>query len=138
MSSVANSRGPILPVRLAHALSQITEGVPNPWDESDDYFTPFYVPFDDTTTVNAETLRSALKVGKRYRLDIAEPNLIEVADNWGDGGADYRLLDAILKATLTELMIVRARGDGVVRVRTWLLGRFKGWLVGLKTTSTET
>ncbi len=44
-----------------------------------------------------------------------------------------------MKATLTDTRRVSARAPGVVRVRTWLVGRFTGgWLVGLRTESTET
>jgi hypothetical protein len=49
------------------------------------------------------------------------------------------MLGAIMNATLTDLTRVTARAPGVVRVRTWVIGRLKsGWLVGLRTESTET
>ena len=49
------------------------------------------------------------------------------------------MLGAVMNATLTNLTRVTARAPGVVRVRSWVIGRLKGgWLVGLRTESTET
>jgi hypothetical protein len=50
-----------------------------------------------------------------------------------------RAAAATRNSTLTDLTRVSARAPGVVRVRTWVLGRLAGgWLVGLRTESTET
>jgi hypothetical protein len=44
-----------------------------------------------------------------------------------------------MRATLTDPSVAFARADGVVRVRMWLFGRTEdGWLVGLRSTITET
>ena len=134
-----NSSGASLPARLAHALSALAATLPNPWDESTDYFTPFHAPLDAKQPLDAGTLRDALDVGDRYHLDLAGVDLAEIADDWGgDAGAGFRALDAVMKATLTDITRVSARARGVVRVRTWLIGRFQGWLVGLRTETTET
>ena len=126
--------------RLARALSLIALDLSNPWDESTDRFFPFHAALADAVALDASGLRAPLSVGARYRLDVAEPNLIEVADNWGGDDAEgYRLLDAVMRASLTDLKLVFARADGVLRVRTWLLGRLPGQgLVGLRTETTET
>jgi len=138
--TVRNSNGPILPKRLAHALSVIAETLPNPWDESTDYFTPFSVPLPDDQPLDPETLRTALAIGERYHVELAAADLGSVADEWeGEAGQGYRTLDAVMQAALTDVTRVFARGPDVVRVRTWLLGRFTGgWLVGLRTETTET
>jgi hypothetical protein len=135
-----NSTGPILPKRLAHALSVLAETLPNPWDESTDYFTPFSAELADDQPINADTLRAALSIGERYRIDTSPADLAGAADGWDDDTArGFRTLDAVLRATLTDLTRVFARAEGVVRVRTWVVGRLKGgWLVGLRTETTET
>jgi hypothetical protein len=137
---VRNSAGPILAKRLAHALSVLAESLPNPWDESTDYFTPFSAELADAAPLNADTLRTALDIGDRYHLDIDPADLVAVADGWDDHTArGFRTLDAVLRAALTDVTRVFARAEGVVRVRTWILGRLAGgWLVGLRTETTET
>ena len=126
--------------RLARALSLIASDLSNPWDESTDAFVPFHAPLADDVALDAQGLRAALGVASRFHLDVEDPNLAEVADNWGgDDAVGYRLLDAVMRAALTDLKLVFARADNVVRVRTWLVGRLPGeGLVGLRTESTET
>ena len=126
--------------RLALAFNVIASNLSNPWDESTDRFLPFHAPLADDVALDAQGLRAALRVGAKFHLDVLEPDLGEVADNWGgDDAVDYRLLDAVMRASLTDLKLVFARGDNVVRVRTWLLGRLPGQgLVGLRTETTET
>ena len=128
------------PVRLSRALSAIMHGVYNPWDESDDLFTPFHVEIPADAALDDATLRAALEVSSRYSLDRAGVDFAEVADNAGedDIAASWRTLGAIMGASLTDVVLIHARAPGVVRVRTWLIGRAGGWLVGLRTTSTET
>lgn len=133
--------GPILPARLAHALGSIAQTLPNPWDESTDYFLSFSAAIDASLPTNADTLRQALKVGGRYQLDLAPVDLTAAGANFGDDtiAKGFALLDVVMKATLTDITRVSARAPGVTRVRTWVLGRFaNGWLVGLRTESTET
>jgi hypothetical protein len=50
-----NSTGPALPARLAHALSVIAESLPNPWDESTEYFVPFHAALAEGEALDAET-----------------------------------------------------------------------------------
>ena len=139
--SPRNSHGSILPTRLAHALSAIAQTLPNPWDESTDYFVPFSAELDISKPVNAANLRQALDVGGHFQLDLASVDLTATGANSGDDtlANGFALLDAVMKATLSDITRVTARAPGVTRVRTWVLGRFaKGWLVGLCTESTET
>ena len=139
--SLRNSHGPILPVRLAHALGAIAQTLPNPWDESTDYFTPFSTEIDASKPMDADSLRGALHVGGHYQLDLASVDLTATGANFGDDALakGFALLDVVMKSTLTNITRVTARAPGVTRVRTWVLGRFaQGWLVGLRTESTET
>jgi len=131
---------PPRPARLARAFSLVAEDLPNPWDESDDWFHPFHAAFADDAALDATSLRAPLGVSERYELDVGDVDLQEVADNCGsDYALGYRLLDALMRAALTDLKLVFARADGVVRVRAWLVGRLAGeGLVGLRTESTET
>jgi hypothetical protein len=139
-SKARNSTGPALPKRLAHALSVIAETLPNPWDESTDYFTPFSVKNPNDGPLDPQTLRVALKIGKRYEIDADAADLAGAAEGWdGETAQGFRLLDAVFRATLTDVTRVFARAQGVVRVRTWVLGRLAGgWLVGLRSETTET
>ena len=60
-------------------------------------------------------------------------------DNWGEDARGFQLLEKVMRATLTDPSVAFARADGVVRVRMWLFGRTEdGWLVGLRSTITET
>lgn len=130
-----------MPKRLAQALSVLSETLPNPWDESTDYFTPFAAELADDQPLGAETLRHALQIGDRYQIDLAAVDLTATGVDFGDETAaqGFHLVDLVMKATLSEITRVTARAHGVVRVRTWVLGRFKpGWLIGLRTESTET
>src|SRR5262245_18011095 len=133
-----NTTSHSLPARFARALGTIASGVPNPWDESDDYFRPFSVELPSDAVLDDATLRAALKVSSRYRLDVTSVDLDEVAgEAENELAASYHLLGTVMNATLTEIHRINARAPGVVRVRLWLVGRFQSrWLVGLRTTST--
>lgn len=126
--------------RLAQAFNLIARDLSNPWDESTDRFLPFHALLADDAPLDAQGLRTPLGIGERFHLDVLDPDLGEVADNWGDAAAvGYRLLDRVLRAALTDVKLVFARGKDVVRVRVWLLGRLPGeGLVGLRSESTET
>ena len=127
--------------RVALALNLIARDLSNPWDEGTDRFLPFHAALDDAVPLDAAGLRAPLDVGERFHLDVGDPNLEEVAANWGDADASagYRLLDRVMRAALTDVKLVHARAEGVVRVRLWLLGRLPGaGLVGLRSESTET
>src|SRR5215467_276213 len=96
---IRNSSGvPILPIRMARALSKIAEGVPNPWDESTDYFLPFYAKLDATIPITAESLRGVLKVGSRYSLDILPLDFASSGADWGDEiGVAFLELDTVMR-----------------------------------------
>jgi hypothetical protein len=129
-----------LAARLARAFSLIALDLCNPWDESTDRFHPFHAPFADALSPDAQSLREPLSIGGRYHLDVMELDFGTVtSEAEGDAAVGYRLLDAVMHAALTDLRLVFARAEGVVRVRVWLLGRLPGHgLVGLRTESTET
>jgi hypothetical protein len=131
--------------RLAAALEALARGLPNPWDESNDRFRSFVAAFPASTKLDADTLRSALRIGPRYRIDLSPggPALSELANaerRFGkDIAAGFGQLATVLRATLTELSLAFARGTGVSRVRVWLFGRTSdGALVGLHSIGTET
>lgn len=132
-------------VRLAGALQALARGLPNPWDESTDYFQRFVAAMPASTKLDPESLRQALGVGARYQIALspAGDRLTRLGDAEDDWGADiaggFRQLHAVMRATLRELSVAFARGNGVVRVRVWLFGRTdEGTLVGLRSMSTET
>lgn len=132
-------------MRLAHALQALASGLPNPWDESTDYFHRFAAVMPANTKLDAESFRTAVGIGARYEIALssAEQRLTDMAnaeDDWGkDIAGGFRQLGVVMRGTLTGLSIAYARGKGVVRVRVWLFGRTAdGTLVGLRTMSTET
>lgn len=131
--------------RLAAALGALARGLPNPWDESTDYFTAFTAALRPDVKLDAEALRAALEIGARYdiKLTPADKLLVDLGnagDSWGaDIAGGFRQLGQVMRATLGELSLAFARGKGVVRVRVWLFGRTAdGALVGLHSISTET
>ena len=132
-------------MRLAGALQALAKGLPNPWDESTDYFHPFAAVMPSAAELSPDSFRRALGVGARYEIDLssADSRLARLADAEDDWGADiaggFRQLHAVMRATLGDRSIAFARGKGVVRVRVWLFGRTEdGTLVGLRSISTET
>jgi len=132
-------------IRLARALHALADRLPNPWDESTDYFHGFAVPLPAATVLDPESFRGALGIGARYEIDLtsAEDRLTRLGDAQADWGEDiaggFRQLAQVMRATLSELTLAHARGRGVVRVRLWLFGRASdGALVGLRSISTET
>lgn len=131
--------------RLAGALQALARGLPNPWDESTDYFRSFTAALPPTTKLAAESFRSALGIGARYQIDLSPAGdvLAQLGrtdrDRATGVAAGFRQLGAVMRATLDELTLAFARGKGVVRVRVWLFGRAEdGALVGLQSISTET
>jgi hypothetical protein len=132
-------------VRLAGALHALARGLPNPWDESTDYFHRFVAVMPAGTALDPESFRRALGVGARYQIALspADDRLARLADAEDDWGADiaggFRQLHAVMRATLRDRSVAFARGNGVVRVRVWLFGRTgDGTVVGLRSISTET
>jgi hypothetical protein len=135
----------VQPKRLARALQALASGLPNPWDESTDFFHEFTAAMPANTTLDAESFRTALTIGSRYEIDLSQADqtltdLGNAEDDWGKDTADgFRQLGVVMRATLTGLSLAFARGKGVVRVRVWLFGRMAdGTIVGLRSTSTET
>jgi hypothetical protein len=138
---------PALPVhaqRLAAALQALSHGLPNPWDESTDYFHGFVAAMPASTKLGVESFRAALKIGARYDIALASANevlsgLSKAEDDGEEAIAGFRQLATVMRATLHELSLAFARGNGVTRVRVWLFGRAEdGTLVGLRSISTET
>ena len=127
-----NTTSHSLPARFARALGTLASGVPNPWDESDDYFRPFYVELPSVAVLDDATLRAALKVSSRYRLDVASINLDEVAgEAEGELAASYHLLGTVMNATLTEIQRINARaprGGARATVARWTVPiTLAGW-----------
>ena len=124
--------------RIAKAFAVLSSDLPNPFDESTDYFRPFSAPFAVDSPINQATLRAALKVSARYELDITD--LENLGEGYGEPEeSSFRVLQSVMSATLQETKLVFARAPGAVRVRTWILGRVPaGGLAGLRTETTET
>lgn len=131
--------------RLEAALVALARGLPNPWDESTDYFHGFLAAMPVRTALGAESLRAALGIGARYQIDLSSAGEVlaklgKATAEWGDDIAGgFRQLATVMGATLRDLSLAFARGKGVIRVRVWLFGRTEdGTLVGLRSISTET
>ena len=130
-------------VNLARALAAVARHLPNPMDESTDFFQPFTAPYPAGASIDSATFHRALNVGARYRIDLSSADSFFSnagdSDNWGEDARGFRLLEKVMRATLTDPSVAFARAEGVVRVRMWLFGRSEdGWLVGLRSTITET
>jgi hypothetical protein len=132
-------------VRLSHALAALARGLPNPWDESDDYFHGFTAALPARGQLDSDGLRQALAIGARYQIVMspAADKLTELGNAESDWGADiaggFRQLATVMQATLSDLTLAFARGNGVIRVRVWLFGRAgDGSIVGLHSITTET
>jgi Nuclease A inhibitor-like protein len=140
----ASAAGPIVAAKLARALHALARDLPNPADESTDFFHPFVAPMPPDTQLDRDTFHHALAIGGRYTVDLASADRLfsgaTDADNWGEEIAQgFRQLERVMRATLSEPSVAFARARGVVRVRMWLFGRTEdGSLVGLRSTSTET
>jgi hypothetical protein len=107
-------------------------------------FHPFVAPLSPDMKLDSGAFQRALKIGGRYKVDLSSADAILAgagdADNWGEEIAEgFRLLEKVMRASLSELSVAFARANGVVRVRMWLFGRSDdGSLVGLRSMSTET
>jgi Nuclease A inhibitor-like protein len=140
--NAANSNPP-LATKLSKALGALANDLPNPADESTDYFHPFVAPLASSSELSPETIKQALKVGASYRIDLssADDFFSGATDesNWGEFALGFRLLEKVMRASLSELSVAFARRENVVRVRMWLFGRTEdGTLVGLRAMTTET
>jgi hypothetical protein len=140
----SSNAAPVLASKLAKALAALARELPNPADESTDFFRSFVAPMPPDSRLDAGTFQQALKIGGRYKVALSSADaLLSGAgdpDNSGEEIAQgFRLLEKVMRATLSELSVAFARAKGVVRVRMWLFGRSDdGTLVGLRSTSTET
>src|SRR5262245_498555 len=98
-------------MRLAGALQALANGLPNPWDESTDYFHRFAAVLPAATKLSSENFRGALRVGARYEIDLspADDELEGLAAAEADWGADiadgFRQLHAVMRATLTDVSL---------------------------------
>ena len=137
--SRTTSTPPALARRLAGALSELAHDLSNPYDESTDAFRPFSARLDSSKPFDEPALRAALHVAERYKLDTSELDT-HAFDEWGEPYvSNYDALCKVMGAVLTDIHVVWARAQGVVRVRTWFVGRLgTEWLVGLRTETTET
>ena len=134
---------PVSIVNLARGLAALARGLPNPADESTDYFHEFKAPLPVGTALTVDAFKTALGIGRRYRIDLspADPFFAGASDaeNWPDYAAAFHQLDKMMHAALSDVSTAFARADNVVRVRMWLFGRTEdGWLVGLRSIVTET
>jgi hypothetical protein len=141
--AAASPAPPATVVNLARALGAIARHLPNPMDESTDFFRSFSAPTPSAATIDAAMFHQTLTVGPRFRIDLssADDFFTNAGDpaNWGEDARGFQLLEKVMRATLTDLSVAFARADGVVRVRMWLFGRSAdGWLIGLHSTITET
>jgi hypothetical protein len=141
--ATGNPAPPAAIVNLARALSAVARHLPNPMDESTDFFRSFSAPYPAGLSLDPATFHQALDVGSRYSIDLSSAdNFFTNAgdeDNWGEDARGFQLLEKVMRATLTSPSVAFARADGVVRVRMWVFGRSEdGWLVGLRSTITET
>ena len=140
----ASSAGtPALATKFAKALHAIAHDLTNPASESSDLFRPFAAPLSPDVKLDAGTFQRALKIGGRFKIDLSPADDLFASaidpDNSGDDAEAFRLLEKVMRATLSELSTAFARGQNVVRVRMWLFGRSTdGSLVGLQSMSTET
>src|SRR5690348_5889772 len=73
-------------MRLAAALQALSRGLPNPWDESTDYFHRFVAAMPASTKLGVESFRAALKIGARY--DIALSSARDVLTSLSKAGDD--------------------------------------------------
>lgn len=134
---------PSLAAKLAKALAALAKDLPNPADESTDYFESFVAPLPASSELSPDTVKQALKVGVTYRIDLSSADdwfsNATNEGNWGEFASGFRLLETVMRASLSELSVAFARREGVVRVRMWLFGRtVDGTLVGLRSMTTET
>ncbi|MEO7734282.1 MAG: hypothetical protein ABIY55_25215 [Kofleriaceae bacterium] len=131
-------------IRLATSFQALADQLPNPWDESTDYFAAFAAGLAVGTALDGESFRRAAGVAAHYQIDLSPASARLAAqgaqDSWGKDLADkFRALEQAMTAALGELWLAHARGDGVIRVRMWLFGRgADGALIGLHSISTET
>ena len=70
-SSGSSTAASALASRLATALGAIARNLPNPADESTDYFRPFVASMPAAVRLNGDTFHRALKIGARYRIDLS-------------------------------------------------------------------
>jgi hypothetical protein len=131
-------------IRLATSFQALADGLPNPWDESTDYFAAFAAALPACAPLDAEAFARAVGVVAPLHIELSPAGakltaLGNAQASWGDEIAGkFRALGQAMSA-LGELSLAHARGDGVVRVRVWLFGRSAdGALVGLHSISTET
>jgi nuclease A inhibitor-like protein len=133
-----------LALHVARALAAVIRGIDNPMSESTDWFRPFVAEMPRGVELTAETFRAAVGIGHRYKIDLESADeFFRANQDTTQGDAEeaptYVVLEKLMRAVLSDISLAQARGENVVRVRTYLFGRMDdGTLVGLKTMTTET
>src|SRR6478752_1723224 len=84
--TVTNGDSRAQATRLARALQALAKGLPNPWDESTDFFRGFTASTQDGLPLNADTFRSSLRVGSRYQISLSPAD--ETLTKLGNSGAE--------------------------------------------------
>src|SRR4051794_27557780 len=145
MQSLTTATTDTTNAHLARAFAALTRDLVNPMSESsDDVFQPFYAPMSPQSPLSTDTFRAAVGIGRRYTIDLSGADDFFSTNTDPDEGdpesaSVYACLVKLMRAVLTDLSLVFARGENVVRVRTYIFGRAEnGALVGLRTMSTET
>ena len=138
---------PTLAAKLAKAFQALTSGL-SYRSESDHPYRAFSAEMPKGVRLDPETFRTAARIPRRFEvtLDSADDffthNTNPEYQDSGEVIANYALLEAVMRATLTDLSHVRARSSRwseQPRVRVYLIGRTgEGYLAGLRSIAIET
>jgi hypothetical protein len=86
--ATGNPAPPAAIVNLARALAAVARHLPNPMDESTDFFRSFSAPYPARASLVPATFHQALNVGSRYRIDLSSADNFFTnagdSDNWGE------------------------------------------------------
>ena len=104
--TTGNPAPPDAIVNLDRALAAVARHLPNPMDESTDFFRSFMAPYPARASINAAIFHQALNVGSRYKVDLSSADNFFTnagdADNWGEDARGFQLLEKVMRATLTD------------------------------------
>jgi Nuclease A inhibitor-like protein len=130
---------------LSRALQTLATGLTLGLGSESDYpFKAFCAPLPKSLPLNAETFRAAAGIGHTFKLDVSPASEFfkiseEPDQNSSEKVAAYKLLGKVMRVSLKNLTMIYVRGDNVVEVRFYLVGRLAaGSLVGLRSISVET
>src|SRR5262249_34925687 len=91
--AASSSAPPATVVNLAKGLAAIARHLPNPTDESTDFFRSFSAAHP-SASVDSATLHQSLSVGKRYTIDLSSADDFFTnagdTDNWGDDARGFQ------------------------------------------------